>query len=185
MFYLRPMRIHAMRSASMMKTALPSVTLTRWSCSSGMSMAFLISRPAAGAGTSAKAMVRSRSPLSSRSAMRSWSWVMSGSIDDGEDVILGHDEEFLVVELDLGAGVAGEDDAVALLDGEGDALAGLGVQGAVADGLDSAGLGLILAGLGQEDAGGGLGFGLVALDEDLVVEGADAGLGALGHEVYS
>src|SRR5262249_23179588 len=50
-----------------------------------------------------------------------------------------------------------------------------------ADGLDDAGLGLVLAGLREEDAGGGLGLGLVALDEDFVVEGADAGFAGLGH----
>jgi hypothetical protein len=47
------------------------------------------------------------------------------SVDDGEDVFFAHDQEFLVVELDFGAAVAGEDDAVALLDGEGDAFAGV------------------------------------------------------------
>src|ERR1043166_5374235 len=201
--YLRPMRIQATRSASMMKTDFPSVTLTRWSGSSGMSMAEWTTTCSA---APTRENVAARSPLSSRRAARSWSGVMRAavglwllavgmtdfwptaksqqprapsSVDHGQDVVLGHDEEFLVVEVefDLGAGVGGEDDAVALLDGEGDALAGVGVEGAVADGLDGPGLGLLLAGLGEVDPRVGLALGLVALDEDLVAQGADGGFG--------
>src|SRR5687768_11526410 len=45
------------------------------------------------------------------------------SIDDGEDVVLGHDEQFLAIDRHFVAGVGGEQDAVALLDLEGGALA--------------------------------------------------------------
>jgi hypothetical protein len=102
-----------------------------------------------------------------------------------QDVVLAHHQVLVAVELDLGAGVAGEDHAVALLDGEGDALAGVGVEVAGADGLDGAGLGLVLAGLGQEDARVGLGRGLVTLDEDLVAQGTDGGAGAFGSGLGS
>jgi hypothetical protein len=46
--------------------------------------------------------------------------------DDTEDVLLLQDEVLLAVELDLAAGIPAEEDAVALLDGEGDILALLG-----------------------------------------------------------
>ena len=54
-------------------------------------------------------------------------------LDDGEDVVFAHDHEFFAVELDFGAGVAGEDDFVALLDAEGGAFAVVEAL-AVADG---------------------------------------------------
>src|SRR5687767_11130110 len=90
-------------------------------------------------------------------------------LDDGEDVVLAHDDELFAVDLDLGAGVAGEDDFVALLDGKGRAFAVVETA-AVADGEDLAALGLFLGGVGEDDAALGLGFGLDTLDEDLVAE---------------
>ncbi len=54
---------------------------------------------------------------------------VTSSVNDRQDVILGHDEDILAVEFDLGAGVGTEDDLVALLDRERDALAGVGVEG--------------------------------------------------------
>ena len=45
--------------------------------------------------------------------------------DDGEDFVLAHDHEFFAVELDFGAGVAGEDDFVAFFDAERGAFAGV------------------------------------------------------------
>ena len=90
-------------------------------------------------------------------------------LDDGEHVVLAHDHEFFAVEFDFGAGVAGEDDFVAFLDGEGGAFAVVEAF-AVADGQDLAALGLFLGAVGQDDAGLGFGFGFDALDEDFVTE---------------
>src|SRR5687767_5489163 len=92
-----------------------------------------------------------------------------GLVDDGEDVVLAHDHEFFAVELDFGAGVAGEDYLVALVHVERGALAVVEPL-AVPDCEDLAALGLFLGGVGQHDAGLGLGLGLDALDEDLVSE---------------
>ena len=103
----------------------------------------------------------------------------ANSVDDAEDVLLGHDQVVDVVDLDLGAGVVGEDHRVALLHAEGQVLAGLLVEVAVADRDDLALLGLVLGGLGQVDAALGAGGGLVALDEDLVAEGSNL------HEGFS
>src|SRR6185369_11149722 len=86
-----------------------------------------------------------------------------------EDVVFGHDHQLFAVELDLGAGVAGEDDLVALLDVERGALAVVEAT-AFADGQDLAALGLFLGAVGEDDAALGLALGLDALDEDLVTE---------------
>src|SRR5207237_620139 len=82
----------------------------------------------------------------------------------------GHDHQLLALELDLGAGVAGEDDLVALLDADRDALA-LVRPLAVADGQHLASAGLLLGRVGQDDATLGLALGLQPLDQDLVAEG--------------
>ena len=76
-----------------------------------------------------------------------------------------------LVELDLGAGVGGEDDPLALVEGHGDAVAGLGVEGAGADGLDDAGLGLVLGGLGEEDAALGLGLSAAVPGRNPAIDG--------------
>src|SRR4051794_14021203 len=94
--------------------------------------------------------------------------------DHREDVVLAHDHELFAVELDFGAGVAGEDHFVALLHAERGALAVVEAL-AVADGKDLSALGLFLSAVGQDDAALGLGLGLDALDEDLVTEGAKLG----------
>src|SRR5262249_44201894 len=91
------------------------------------------------------------------------------SLDNREYVILRHDDELFAIQLDLGAGVAGEDDFIALLDGEGGALAGVEAL-AIADAEDFAALGLFLSGVGKNDAGFGLGLGLDALHKNLVAE---------------
>src|SRR4051794_18057169 len=91
-------------------------------------------------------------------------------LDDREHVVLAHDDDFFAVELDLGAGVAGEDDLVALLDGERGLLAVVEAL-AVADRQDLAPLGLLLGRVGEDDAALGLPLGLDTLDEDLVAEG--------------
>ena len=92
--------------------------------------------------------------------------------DDGEDFVFAEDEEFLIADLDFGAGVGGEDDFIAFFDLELGAFAGV-EEFAIADGDDGAALGLFLGGFGEDDAGLGLGFGLDALEQDLVTEGAD------------
>src|SRR5690242_12980144 len=86
--------------------------------------------------------------------------------DHREDVVLAHDHQLFAVELDFGAGVAGEDDFVALLHAERGAFAVVEAL-AVADGEDLAALGLFLGAVGEDDAALGLGLGLDALDEDL------------------
>ena len=45
--------------------------------------------------------------------------LLGGSLDDGEDVLLGHDEVLLAIDGDLVAGVGGEQDAVAFFDAAG------------------------------------------------------------------
>src|SRR5690242_7447433 len=109
-----------------------------------------------------------KSPLGLRIRLRA-SVVISFLVNDGEDVVFAHDDDLFAVELDFGAGVAGEDDFVALLDGEGGFLAGVEAL-AIADGQDLAALGLFLGAVGQDDAALGLAFSLDALDEDLVTQ---------------
>src|SRR5271166_2626704 len=58
-----------------------------------------------------------------------------GALDDAHDVGLLHDQEFLAIQLHLGAGPLAEQDAVLFLDVERHQLAGL-VAGARADGED-------------------------------------------------
>ena len=99
--------------------------------------------------------------------------LLPSSFNNPENVILGHDQEILVVDLDFRACVGREEHAVAFLDGEGHVLAGLLVQESVAERDDLAFLGLVLGGLGQEDAGIGLVLGLGALHENLVSKRLD------------
>ena len=92
-------------------------------------------------------------------------------VDLGQHVTAGEDEQVLAVEGDLGAAVLRVDDGVAHLDVERDELAGgLGTT-AGADGEDLALLGLLLGGVGDDQAGGGGLFGLAGADDDPVVEG--------------
>jgi len=67
-----------------------------------------------------------------------------GGFDDAHDVGFLHDQVFLTIDLDLGAGPLAEQDAVAGLDVERDQLARL-VAGTGTDGDDLAFLGLLLA----------------------------------------
>src|SRR4051812_39883960 len=77
---------------------------------------------------------------------------LGSALDDGQDVVFAHQEDLLVAgELELVAGVGGEQDAVADLDLEVPALAVLG-DPALADGDDLAALGLVLGRVGQDDA---------------------------------
>src|SRR5207237_10834682 len=93
---------------------------------------------------------------------------------DRKHVVLAHDHELFAVELNLGAGVAGEDDLVSLLHGDGGALAVVQAL-AFADAQDLAAARLLLGGVRQDDAALGLALGLDALDEDLVSQGAKLG----------
>src|SRR3954471_14331008 len=74
-----------------------------------------------------------------------------GGFDDAHDIALGHDQQILAVELDLGAGPLAEQDAVAPLDAERHQGALL-VAGAGADGDDLALHRLFLGGVGDDDA---------------------------------
>src|SRR5262245_37191631 len=90
-------------------------------------------------------------------------WVGSGgfpaarglAFDDAHHVGFLHDQVFLTVDLDLGAGPLAEQDAVAGLDIERDELAAL-VAAARPDGDHFALLRLLLGGIGDDDAAGGL-----------------------------
>jgi hypothetical protein len=68
--------------------------------------------------------------------------------------------QVLAVDGDLGAAVLRVDDGVADLDVEGDALPSVGAAGA--DGEDLALLGLLLGGVGDDQAAGGGLLGLVS-----------------------
>ncbi len=115
-------------------------------------------------------------------SLNSWVWERTAfrrpcglrrlALDDAHDVGLLHDQEVLAVDLDLGARPLAEQDAVADLDVERDELAGL-VAGAGADGDDLAFLRLLLGGVGNDDAAGGLLFGLDAADDHAVVQGTE------------
>src|SRR3954470_14041143 len=74
-----------------------------------------------------------------------------GGFDDAHDIALGHDQQILAVELDLGAGPLAEQDAVASLDAERHQGA-LVVAGAGADRDDLALHRLFLGGVGDDDA---------------------------------
>src|SRR5437879_8957388 len=90
-------------------------------------------------------------------------------LENGEDVFLAHDEEFLVVDLDLGARVLPEQDLVAGLHVERHLLAVV-VDLAVADGDDLALLGLFLGRVRDDDpAPFGLLF-LQTLDQHPIVQ---------------
>jgi hypothetical protein len=90
-------------------------------------------------------------------------------LEHGEEIVLAHDQVLLAVDLDLGAAVLREQHLVARLDVEGDQLALL-VALAGADGDDLRLDGLLLGGVRDEQATGGLGLLLEALDEDAVVQ---------------
>src|SRR5438105_78220 len=90
-------------------------------------------------------------------------------IEHAHDVGLLHDQEFLAVDLDLGARPFAEQHAVADLQIDGDQLAGF-VAAARADGDDLALGGLLLGGVGNDDAAGRFFLGIDALDDDAVVK---------------
>src|SRR5215210_8034420 len=123
--------------------------------------------------------------LTSFAAMLSSSWfLLRGGLASGgllgrglafehaHDVGLLHDQELLVVELDLGPRPLAEQDAVAGLDVERAQLA-LVVQRAGARGDDLAFLRLFLGGVGDDDAARGLLFRSDAADQNAVMQGTE------------
>src|SRR3954471_8021154 len=91
------------------------------------------------------------------------------SADDPEDVAFLHDQQVLAVDADLGARPFAEQDLVAGLDLERVDFASL-VTSAGAGGDDLALLRLFLGGIRNDDAAGGLLFGLDAADEHPVMK---------------
>src|SRR5215475_9108749 len=104
-----------------------------------------------------------------------------GSNQYAHDVGLLHDQEFLAVELDLGARPFAEQHAVTDLDVDRDQLAGL-VAAAGTHGNNFALRRLFLGGIGDDDAALGLLFGVNALHHDAVVQRTKFGF---GHDVPS
>src|SRR6266566_1485165 len=85
------------------------------------------------------------------------------------DVALFHDEVLNAIDFDLGARPFAEQDAVADLDVDRDQLAGLDAA-AGANGDDPPLLRLLLGGVGNDDATGGLRLGIDSLDDNAVVK---------------
>src|SRR5215469_309137 len=77
-----------------------------------------------------------------------------GSAQDAEDFIFFHDDELFAVDLDLGAGVLAEQDAVAFFNGKWEGLAFV-VGTAFAGGDDFALLRLVFGRVGNDDAAAG------------------------------
>ena len=95
-------------------------------------------------------------------------------LEDAEDFFLTHDEEFFAVDLDLGAGVLAEEDAVASLDVEREDLAFI-VRLAFADRDDFAFLRLLLGAVGNDDAAADRLALFDTANEDAVVQRGEVG----------
>src|SRR5437763_5886620 len=95
-----------------------------------------------------------------------------GLFENAHDVAFLHDQEIDAVDLDLGARPLAEQHALADLQIDRNQFAGL-VAAARADGHDLALRGLLLGGVGNDDAAGGLLLGIDALDDDAVVKRAE------------
>src|SRR5262245_37844111 len=93
-------------------------------------------------------------------------------LEDGEDVVLAKDRVLLAVDLDLAAGVLAEEDAVALLHLEGSHRSVL-EDPTVANGDDAPLLGLLLGGVGDDDAAFALLLLFDAPHEDAIVQGSE------------
>src|ERR1700724_2889021 len=104
-------------------------------------------------------------------------WFTSG--DHAHDVALLHDQEFLAIELDLGARPFAEQHAIADLEVDRDQLAGF-VAAARADRRDFALRGVFLGAVGNDDATLGLFFGVDALDHDSVMQWTKIGFSHRG-----
>src|SRR5690348_2064504 len=94
-------------------------------------------------------------------------------LDLGEYIGLTEDQQFLTVDLDLGAAVFAVQDLVALGDVRRDALAGVLADLAVPDGHDLALLGLFLRGVGQNDPAHGRFFLLDRAHNHAIAEGLE------------
>ena len=94
------------------------------------------------------------------------------AFDDAHDVALLHDQEILTVDFHFGARPFAEQHGVADLEVDRDQLAGF-VAATGADGDDFALRGLLLSGVGNDDAAGGFFLGVDALDDDAVVKRAE------------
>src|SRR6201999_3226839 len=94
------------------------------------------------------------------------------ALENAHVVGLLHDQEFLAVDLHLGAGPLAEQHEVAGLHFRGDALATV-VQGARTHRDHFAFLRLLLGGIGDDDAAGGLLILLDAADDHAVAEGTE------------
>src|ERR1700732_4889818 len=92
-----------------------------------------------------------------------------GAGEDAEDFIFLHDDELFAVDLDLGAGVLAEQDAVALMDGQGEGLAFV-VGAAFAGGNDFSLLRLVFGRVGNDDAAAGGGSFLHTTYQNAVME---------------
>src|SRR5205807_1392714 len=106
------------------------------------------------------------------------------AFDDGEDFVLAKDRVLNVVELDLGAGVLSDQDRVALLDVEFDALAVI-VELSFADGDDLGLLRLLFGRVGDDDAATNGLFGVLAADDDAVVERPELQISCNCHGCFS
>src|ERR1700751_288076 len=103
--------------------------------------------------------------------------------EDTHDVAFLHDQEFLTVELDLGARPLAEQHAVANLEIDRNQLAGL-VTATRTDRRDLALRGFFLGSVGNDDAACGFVFGIDALDHDAVVERTESHAILLGFCDY-
>src|ERR1700704_2745422 len=90
-------------------------------------------------------------------------------LDDSEEVFFAHHQQFVAVDLDGLAAVFAEQDAIAHLDVQGDEIA-LVIALARADGQDFTLVRLLGGVVGNDDARGGLGFLLQALDDHAIVQ---------------
>src|SRR5688572_16116374 len=90
------------------------------------------------------------------------------ALENGEDLVLAHDEVFLTVDFDLLSGILAEQDRVAVLDVERLALAVV-LDLALTGGDDLALLGLFLGGIGDDDPANLLLALIQALNDDAVV----------------
>src|SRR4051812_33299691 len=95
-----------------------------------------------------------------------------GLFENAHDVAFLHDQEIDAVDLDLGARPLAEQHALADLQVDRNQFAGL-VAAARSDSHDLALRGLLLGGVGDDDAAGGLFLGIDALDDDTVVKRAE------------
>ena len=92
------------------------------------------------------------------------------SVDNAENVFLGHDDECLAIDLDFGSRIGREEDGVALLDCEWHVLAGVLVEDSRTECHDLALLWLVFRSFWNEDSRICFGLSLVALDDYFVSE---------------